>query len=503
MKIDRRLTKRKKPVSKWKRFIKDITAFFTLTWSQLFIIVPLLYLTCTELNFREDIQLARESSFGDSSFLSFVAGEETPEEIFEYIDYPGTSMDFAVQNGRKPSSNISKKDILSDKDNRISPEFKIPEAIYKRTAFWYDVYTKYSNQHYVLHNKEYPWVIYKVVDVSSIMSEPSKNKWTKYHRAEKKIKEERAKIRNQLYSLSRKNPRKYTSDDLKIVEMLAEIPGKNRKKIFLDAAYNMRTQVGQKEFIEKGITESAQYLPHMENVFREQGLPVELTRMPFVESSFNTDAESKVGASGIWQFMPSTGKQFMKVGEHIDERNSPLKATVAASKLLKQYHKALGTWPLAVTAYNYGIGSLQDAVRKTKTTDISKIINTYRSRSFEFASPNFYPSFLAILHAERYHNEVYGTLEKNSILAFKEVRLKKDIRLSKLLRIIKMDFESFRYFNKDVNSSSFKLNLSLPRGFRLHLPDKLLEKYTEYEKSLEKSKSNNRVTIADKKKKES
>ncbi len=502
--IERRLLARKKSVPKWKKFIKNTFAATALATSQFVVVTPLIYLTCAALNFKEDLRLAKEDDFQDSSLMSFVVGEDPPDEVFDYIDFPGSTLALVPDHNRRPSNEISKKDILSDKEKRISPEFRVPEALYNRTAFWYDVYTKYSNQQHVFHNRDFPWIVYSVSDVTSIMKNTSyKNKWTKFHLAKQKVVRDRQRVRSALLALAKKDFNKLTGEDLALYKLFDEIPGKNRRKIIRDAAYTMRTQTGQREFIEKGISESAQYLPHMENVFSEQGLPTELTRMPFVESSFNTAAESKVGASGIWQFMPTTGKQFMKVGDHIDERNSPLKATVAAAKLLKQYYKALGAWPLAVTAYNHGLGSLQEAVKKTKSKDISYIINNYRTKSFDFASPNFFPSFLAILHAEKYHDAIYGQIKKNTILAFKEVRLKKGIRISKLLRVLKMDMNQFKFFNKDISDDSFKLNLSLPRGFRLHLPDKYLDKYVEYEKNLLRSRSQGRITITSQKKRES
>ena len=83
----------------------------------------------------------------------------------------------------------------------------------------------------------------------------------------------------------------------------------------------------------------------MEQIFEDHNIPKNLTRIAFVESMFNEKAISKVGASGVWQFMPSTAKDFIIVDKYIDERNSPIKATEAAAKLLKANFKLLGSWP--------------------------------------------------------------------------------------------------------------------------------------------------------------
>src|SRR5690606_8417959 len=99
----------------------------------------------------------------------------------------------------------------------------------------------------------------------------------------------------------------------------------------------------------------------MEEIFTQLDLPIELTRIPLVESSFNIMAHSKAGAVGVWQFMPLSGKEYMKVDPSIgiDERRSPLKSTIAAARLLKRNLKMTGNWPLAITAYNHGFTGIK------------------------------------------------------------------------------------------------------------------------------------------------
>src|SRR5207253_2957861 len=99
--------------------------------------------------------------------------------------------------------------------------------------------------------------------------------------------------------------------------------------------------LGQKNFFEEGLKISGAYFKEMENIFAKQKLPIELTRLPLVESSFNHFATSKDGAAGIWQFMGDTGRKFMLVNDQIDERRSPFKATEAAARLLKENHMIL------------------------------------------------------------------------------------------------------------------------------------------------------------------
>ena len=146
----------------------------------------------------------------------------------------------------------------------------------------------------------------------------------------------------------------------------------------------------------------------MRREFRDRGLPEDLAYLPHVESSFNTHAYSKYGAAGMWQFMRATGRRFLKVNYVVDERLDPLTATRAAAQLLKDNHKLLGTWPLAITAYNHGEVGMQRAVRKMGTKDIVAIIERYKGRSFGFASRNFYPQFLAARRVARSWRAHFG-----------------------------------------------------------------------------------------------
>src|SRR5690606_26043375 len=110
-----------------------------------------------------------------------------------------------------------------------------------------------------------------------------------------------------------------------VEKTLQDLPGSLRSKA-KHALKNVRIQTGQKDFFQRGVEISPLYMSGMEEIFEKHGLPTELTRIPFVESSFNKYATSKVGATGVWQFMSYTGKNFMIVNDYIDERRSPLKA---------------------------------------------------------------------------------------------------------------------------------------------------------------------------------
>ena len=159
------------------------------------------------------------------------------------------------------------------------------------------------------------------------------------------------------------------------------------------AAESVRSQTGQRERFLAGVIRSGAYIPAIKQVLRSYGLPEDLAYLPHVESSFNTAAYSKVGASGIWQFTKSTGKTYLRIDQAVDERSDPLIAAHAAAKYLKNSYNQLGTWPLALTSYKYGTAGTKRALNEKGSYE--RIFTEYNKGHFKFASRNFYAEFLA------------------------------------------------------------------------------------------------------------
>ena len=371
---------------------------------------------------------------------------------------------------------VSRIDALSDPSNKISPEFKIPTQLKQRTAFWYDIYTLYGERDHVVHHTLYPWIVYKVINTKDIY-DSQLHRWTKYHKEKKTVAAEVREIRIALRNLSKKTSyKKLKGLEKTIFDKLSSLPG-SRRKVIREAAENLRIQLGQKDFLISGIKNSTKYLPHIEAALEDAGLPVELARLPFVESSFNVDAESRVGASGIWQIMPVTGKSFLIVSDAIDERNSPLKATYAAAQILKQNYKSLKNWPLAVTAYNHGVGGVRSAMRQSKTDNLPDLIDKYHQGSFRFASANFYSSFLAVLHAQKYKLEVFKNypLEFSSALETHVVLLDRPMRFNNLVASLGLNRDLLIEYNLDLKVAA-ENNARIPRGYKLILPAETKQK---------------------------
>ena len=118
---------------------------------------------------------------------------------------------------------------------------------------------------------------------------------------------------------------------------------RRRPRDFLDAIDRIRFQLGQADRFHEGLIRAAAWETHIARVLKQHGVPEEIAALPHVESSFNPFAYSKVGAAGLWQFMPSTAKRFMRVDGIVDERLDPYSATEAAANLMLYNYRLLGT----------------------------------------------------------------------------------------------------------------------------------------------------------------
>ena len=135
-----------------------------------------------------------------------------------------------------------------------------------------------------------------------------------------------------------------------------------------------------RDYVQESLSRGSKYLPMIQNVFRAEGLPLDLAYIPVIESGFKTNALSKASAKGPWQFMRPTAKDHgLKTDWYIDERSDPEKATVAAAKYLKTLHKMFnGDWHLVLAAYNGGLGRLQRAMKSARTDDFWSLANSSR-----------------------------------------------------------------------------------------------------------------------------
>src|SRR5205085_2505867 len=123
--------------------------------------------------------------------------------------------------------------------NRISQDFKVPADLQERTSFWFDIYTKYGSNEHVIHHVLYPWIVYKVVDTTEILS-ADQNKWVKYHKAEAEVKTQMREVRATLHKLAkRKSYVRLNPLEKDLFDALSVVKGR-RQTVFRIAAQNVR-----------------------------------------------------------------------------------------------------------------------------------------------------------------------------------------------------------------------------------------------------------------------
>ncbi len=238
--------------------------------------------------------------------------------------------------------------IAESNSSKISP-FPVPAGLEPAIEFWKKVFTEYSLSQLIFFDPLDMSRIYDVIEVGE------------GNRSDNYINAERARI-------------------------AAE------RGVDID---RVKAQRGVKERTAAGVKRSGRYLAQIQRIFVERGLPPELTFLPIVESSYEIDARSSVGALGIWQFMPRTGRQYLRINRGIDERRDPLESSRAAAAYLKEAYEMLGSWPLAITSYNFGPAGMARAVATVQSENLVELIQQYDHPYWGFAPKNFYAEFLA------------------------------------------------------------------------------------------------------------
>ena len=349
--------------------------------------------------------------------------------------------------------------------------FAVPKGLETNVQFWVDIYSKYTTDQGVLHDTESIDLIYGVLDFTSISSRADLNPFQRERMKIKMVKQGKKDVIALLGKLEKTNdPSTLTPDEKKIWDYFQKIEG--RKK-FRDAMSKsrLRFQLGQKDRIVQGIFFSGRYLEDFERIFHEGGLPIELARLPFVESSFNVLARSKVGASGLWQIMRYTGRPYMMINNSIDKRNHPNEATKIAVKLMRNNFQMLQSWPLAMTGWNHGPSGVLKLTKLYKSRELGDLIQSRGlRRRLGFASRNFFASFLAVLEVEKNAPKYYGNAQWSQPLDEKDVFLPRPIKYDQVLRWFDGDDHKAQIFNPHITTQARKNRLDLPKGALISVP---------------------------------
>ncbi|MBY0370932.1 transglycosylase SLT domain-containing protein [bacterium] len=310
--------------------------------------------------------------------------------------------------------------LVQDPEHRLLGEFEVTREIRDRVVFWMRVQAQYNSQFRIIHDRHNPSVIYGVADFSPLFrSAESKGRaLTLVWRHEQQIlKTIRAKLSEAAGLTRTRTLAPWERSQLRAFLSKAGALDATRAA---ELVRGIRSQSGQRDEIIAALTRSEDILPYIEATFKTYGLPTELGRIPFVESSFNVRAHSKVGAVGMWQFMPVTARQMIHP-TRTELWGDPLRQTRAAARMLLIFRSLLPDWSTTVTAYNSGVGRLQRLSRRYGVKNVAPLLEVQDSSGLGFAGKNFYAQFLSANLVEAYQKEIFPLkhrVEQHAMLAF-------------------------------------------------------------------------------------
>jgi len=198
---------------------------------------------------------------------------------------------------------------------------------------------------------------------------------------------------------------------------------------------------------------SEYYFPIFEDAFAKQNVPLEVKYLAVVESALNPKAVSKMGATGLWQFMYGTGKQYaLKIDSYIDERSDPLKATAACSEYMTKMFNIFGDWELVLASYNSGPGNVTKAIRRSNGKTGYWDIRNHLPKETQ----GYVPAFYATMYLFEYHKEHGINPERAVVKNFETdtVNVKKEMTFKQLADLLDMPQSQIQLLNP-----SYKLNV--------------------------------------------
>jgi membrane-bound lytic murein transglycosylase D len=425
--------------------------------------------------------------------LASLAGDEPPLPQ-ELIDYIATKREIS----NSTSDHLDEEDLIEsfekfqedyalraedvfnrrfdrpDGEDKATPmsfdaaDFEVPPGLYDIVQFWIHIFGVYDKNVVVFHHADNVGVVYSVLDFSALAG--SNGEMGAGTRAQL-IRDERERLEKMLSRLSAKlaGPR-INWEDLSVEER--RVVSYLEKEPELDPAAladndNIKLTAGFAHRFRKAIATSGMVMPEMLRIFRQYGLPPQLTCIPFVESAFSETAYSSAGAAGIWQFIRDTGKRYLRIDDYVDERYDTILATHAAAKHLAAEYKLLKSWPMTINAYNTGPGRLMDAQRVLGTRDITTIVKQYKGSGYGYDSRNYFPEVLAAIEVYRNHKKYFGDIQLLPQQPHDYLVMPANTNLKHLFRQAGVSAEVMKRINLAIKPEVMSGEVSLPKGYYL------------------------------------
>jgi membrane-bound lytic murein transglycosylase D len=336
--------------------------------------------------------------------------------------------------------------------------FDPPKELEPDIQFWIRIYTQVGTDGGLVHDDRYLDVVYEEMKFPDSVSQAERGR---------RVSAAKQKYVNMLRAFAA--GRTPVGEEEKRVRALW--PAQANDRLLRQAADRVRFQLGQSDRFREGLVRAGAYEAHIAETLANRGLPRELAALPHVESSFNPNAYSHAGAAGLWQFMRSTGRRYMRIDGVVDERMDPYRATVAAAQLLEFNYQLLGTWPLAITAYNHGAAGMRRAKDRTGTDDIVAIVRNHTSRTFGFASRNYYIAFLAALEVDRNAEKYFGSLVRDTEEKTRSITIPAYVSIASVEKALGVNRSALRPLNPALTAAVWRGERYVPRDFDMRLPE--------------------------------
>ena len=336
-------------------------------------------------------------------------------------------------------------------------DLPVPEGLRTEIDFWKRVFGATGRDTGLVHDSLYVGVVYGEVSLKDLSPRARRSA----------IRAAVRDYRNVLQQLADRRPEKLSEKEQRVLDAWGPDPSAATLRA---AAGRIRVQQGVAEKFRDGLVRSGRWRDHILRTLEEHGVPEGVAALPHVESSFVPHARSSAAALGMWQFTRSTGRRFMRIDNVMDERLDPWRATVAAAQLLTYNHSLLDSWPLAITAYNQGVGAMLRAARQLGTKDIETVVRRYKGRTFKFAGRNFYVELIAAIEVEEEAERLFGPVILDPPIEYAMVQVPDYMRLSTLAGALSVDSSMLQSLNPGLRQPVLGDSKYVPRNYLLRVP---------------------------------
>ena len=354
--------------------------------------------------------------------------------------------------------------------------FSCPASLHGRVGFWVEVFSRWDTNTAIFHDKEKPERVYSTVN---------RREGCRRSRKGDSIYRERRRLQRNIRALADRIAKDQALSNSQ-QQLYQRFQGESSRQIRA-AADRIRCQSGNRDRMREALAQFQKYRPTILDALESQSLTPELQYLPFVESAFNPEALSHVGAAGLWQIMPSTGRTLgLTINDRVDERYDPRAATYAAALYFRNSVNNLSETafenghsvvakdlnPFVITSYNYGVKGMQRAIKQVGL-DYERLLTEYKSPNFQTAVKNFYASFLAARHVAKNVEQFFGVVENDQsgrIHSFNTITLSRATSAKRISSTLDVDKDMLKRLNPALKRVVWKHKALIPKGYHLRLP---------------------------------